>query len=255
MDDQVFFKTIAGAITGTITGNNAGMDELVGKQYAHRIEAHRGNTQMSIQNALISAYSVVERLVGEEYMQDLAHVFVQKYPPKSASLTLYGDEFPAFLAEFEPVQKELPWLPAVAKLDQIWFAAYEAKDEPHLTAKDLENNAPQQLPILAPGLHASVQVLRFKIPAYSIWRTNKQDKDIIPVDIKSGDEWTVFWRHKNTVHHEAITQAQYVFLNNIEAGLNFATSYAEACRFDRGFNLQQQSSHWLSVGMFRGRPS
>lgn len=248
-DDSQFYSAISNAMLGD---SDAPVNELLGQQFAHRIETHRGNYQMSAQSALISAYPVVARLVGEQYMQGLAHAFVQKQPPNAASLTLYGDQFPNFLRQFAPVQKDLPWLAAVAELDRAWFAAYAAADEPPLSASELTPKDTNTLPLLAPKLVASAHLLRFKLPAYSIWKTNKQDQKIVAVDLKKGAEWALVWRQDNQVWHRTLCRSEYVFLTNIEAGLSFAQAYAEARRFEPDFDLQQQFSRWLSAGLFRG---
>jgi len=248
-DSQEFYQIISKSILGA---DHSKLGDLIGDDYVHRIEAHRGNYKMSTQSAIISAYPIVARLVGDEYISRLAQKFVEEFPPKAATLTQYGDEFSEFLRKFPPVQKDLPWLSAVAELDRAWFMAYAAKDESALQAKDLQGKAALALPILAPGLTASVNLLRFTVPAYSIWRTNKQDEEVKSINLKAGAEWAVVWRKNNQVNHQSISQAEYVFLTDIEGDLSFANAYAEAVKYDQKFDLQKQFSHWLAVGLFKG---
>jgi len=247
-DDDPYFQAIATAVLG---GPDEGVIPIVGAKFAHRVEAHRGNFHMSARSAIVSAYPVVERLVGEEYMQGLAAAYVKVHPPIVASLTSYGNEFPAFLRGFAPVQNELPWLPAVADLDRVWFDVYEAPDDPVLTSAELIGTSPAMLPMLAPGLVAAAQLMRFKICAYSVWRTNKADAKVAEIAITSDAEWALLWRNDNQMHHTKLAQAEYVFLNNVQAGQSFAQAYAESCRFDPKFDLQQQFSRWLSAGIFK----
>jgi len=248
-DKEEFYEVISKSIIGV---DNSKLADLVGDNYVHRIEAHRGNYRMSTQSTIISAYPIVARLVGDEYISGLAQKFVEEFPPKVATLPQYGDEFPEFLRKFAPVQKDLPWLSAVAELDRAWFFAYSAKDQVPLRVKDLQGKAALALPILAPCLVASASLLRFTVPAYSIWRTNKQDDEVKPVNLRKGAQWAVVWRKDNQINHQSLTQAEYVFLTNIEGGLSFANSYAEAVKYDKQFDLQRQFSHWLSAGLFKG---
>ncbi len=247
--DGRFYQAMADAI---LLGNDEPMVPIIGADVAHRVEAHRGNYRTSVQSVVISGYPVVSRLVGDEYMQGLTQAFVRDHPPTKASLTLYGDEFPAFLRSFAPVQNDLPWLPAVAELDRAWFAAYGASDALPLHAADLKGASHGALPLMKPGLAVSAQLLRFRVPAYSIWRTNKEDEQVEAIDLKKGAEWALVWRDNNTVHHAALSRAEYVFLNNVEAGQSLAQAYSESCRFDPAFDLQQQFSRWLSAGLFEG---
>jgi len=247
MSDDVFYRNIAQSI---LSFDDGIVEPLFGK-FAHRIDAHRGNFLVGTRHAVISAYPVVARLVGEEYMQGLAQAFVQKFPPKTATLTLYGDEFPAFLRQFAPVQKDLPWLSAVAELDRAWFDVYSAADDKVMSGGQLAQGLRADLALLAPGLVAATKVLRFKIPAYSIWETNKDDQDVKAVDITKGGEWALLWRRDNQIFHTALSRAEYVFLNNVEAGLSFAQSFSECVIYDRNFDLQQQFSRWLLAGVFK----
>ncbi len=242
--DTEFYAKMAQAI---LSMDDEPVKSLFGP-FANRIDAHRGSFITGAQNAIVSAYPVVARLVGDEYMRAMAQAFVRKSPPKLASLTLYGDDFPAFLREFAPVQKDLPWLSAVAELDRAWFAAYAAKDDEVLRIGDDRHGI--DLALLAPGLVASVQLLRFKIPAYSIWRTNKVDENVQAVHMQKGAEWAVLWRQDNQIFHAGISRAEYVFLNNIGGGLSFVQSFAECVRYDQDFDLQQQFLRWLSAGLF-----
>ena len=49
-------------------------------------------------------FPAVERLVGEEFFAGMAREFVMAHPPRSPLLLTYGDEFPDFIAAFEPAR-------------------------------------------------------------------------------------------------------------------------------------------------------
>ncbi len=51
---------------------------------------------------------MVEKIVGEEFFAAMARVFVMKRPPRSPLLANYGDDFPAFIAAFEPARTVKP---------------------------------------------------------------------------------------------------------------------------------------------------
>ena len=55
---------------------------------------YRNNVFASLTSCLAARFPVVARLVGEEFFNAMARVFVERYPPASPALFEYGDEFP-----------------------------------------------------------------------------------------------------------------------------------------------------------------
>src|SRR6266576_6442706 len=88
---------------------------------------------MDLGKALKSRFPVVEKIVGEEFFAAMARVFVLKQPPRSPLLAIYGDEFAAFIATFEPA-RELPYLADVARLEAARTHSYHAADATPLGA-------------------------------------------------------------------------------------------------------------------------
>jgi hypothetical protein len=69
---------------------------------ARRFAVYRNNVVVGLGKALKSRFPVVEKIVGEEFFAAMARVFVKEQPPRSPLLAAYGDDFPAFIAAFEP---------------------------------------------------------------------------------------------------------------------------------------------------------
>lgn len=220
--------------------------------HVSRLAIHQGNYRMTVTKAMQGLYKAVFRLVGEEYFAALLAAFIKEYPPSSSSLTLYGQDFSVFLKAFAPVQKDMPWLSPVARLDWAWFAAYGAANTKALHAQELLHVAPESLPARAPGLHASVTLLRFSVPAYSIWRTNIEDEDVQAIPLEKGQEWALVWRKDMQMKHAGLTQAQYIFLDSIGGGQSLAEGWTMAKLHDRKFDLGHEFAHWLNAGVFSG---
>jgi len=75
--------------------------------------------------ALKSRFPVVEKIVGEEFFAAMTRVFVKAQPPRSPLLATYGDDFPDFIATFEPA-RGLPYLADVARLEATRTRSYHA---------------------------------------------------------------------------------------------------------------------------------
>ncbi|MDQ7018494.1 MAG: DNA-binding domain-containing protein [Robiginitomaculum sp.] len=249
-EDREFYDRFANVLGG---GDADAMTPWL-KQHDHveRLGIHKSNFRITTTKAMQGIYKAVNRLVGEEYFAALMTAFLKENPPTFASLTHYGAGFADFLRNFAPVQKDLSWLAPVARLDWAWFIAYGAANASALVADELQGMAPEVLPALAPGLHVSARLLRFSVPAYSIWRTNIEDENVRKIDLKAGREWALIWRQDMHIRHASLTRAQYVFLDAIGGGHSLAQGWTDAMGYDPAFDLTREFAHWLSAGVFNG---
>lgn len=67
---------------------------------ARRFSVHRNNLYASLTDALRARYPAIERLVGEDFFQGAASLFIEVSPPSTPVLIEYGEAFPAFLESF-----------------------------------------------------------------------------------------------------------------------------------------------------------
>ncbi len=245
-----FYENFAALLRGADRDAMAG--HLENQNHMPRFAIHQSNFRVTVTKAMQGIYKAVMRLVGEEYFTGLMAEFLKETPPVSSSLTHYGAAFPGFLKTFAPVQKDLPWLSPVARLDWAWFCAYGAANTVALGASDLQGVAPELLPARAPGLHGSCTLLRFSVPAYSIWRTNIEDDDVQQIALEKGREWALVWRQDMQIRHTALNRAQYVFLDAIGGGRSLAQSWTDARINDPQFDLSKEFAHWLNAGVFQG---
>ena len=105
---------------------------------------YRNTVMKGCIDALQANYPAVAKLVGEEWFRAAAAVYVRDHLPRTPMLLEYGAGFADFLARFEPAA-ELPYLPAVARLDRFWTEAHAAADEPPLDARALAGAGPGTL--------------------------------------------------------------------------------------------------------------
>src|SRR5437764_13655149 len=144
-----------------ITADNAAIP-------TRRFAVYRNNVAVGLRKALQSRFPVVEKIVGEEFFAAMALVYVRKQPPRSPQLTTYGDEFPAFIAAFEPA-RELPYLADVARLEAARTRSYHAADATPLDAGTFATLDAQILGSIRIDMHPSVEILRSPYPIVTIW--------------------------------------------------------------------------------------
>src|SRR2546425_12390395 len=93
-----------------------------------RLSVYRNTFASNLASALRLSYPAVHRLVGDEFFEGAARIFVHERPPASAYLDEYGAEFAEFLARFPPAAS-LAYLADVARLEWAANRALHAPDE------------------------------------------------------------------------------------------------------------------------------
>lgn len=146
-----------------------------------RFAVYRNNVVVSLVNALRARFPATEKIVGEAFFFGMARLFVTEHPPRSKILSEYGDDFPAFIAAFEPAQ-ELPYLPDVARLEAARTRAYHAADAAPLCQRDIAALDPDTLADLRITLHPSLEIVRSPYPVVTIWAMNSGEREPGPVD-------------------------------------------------------------------------
>lgn len=151
------------------------------------LHVYRNTVLKGCIDALQANYPAVARIVGEEWFRAAAAVYARRSPPESPMLVEYGAGFADFLAGFEPAA-ELPYLPAVARLDRFWSESHVAADEAPLRALDVAGLAPEALGGMVLKPHAAARWAWFSIPAFTIWARNREESPV------AGDEPEIEWR-------------------------------------------------------------
>lgn len=138
-----------------------------------RFAVYRNNRAHGLASALAARFPVIERLVGDDFFRALAGAFIERHPPASPVLSLWGEDFPAFLTGFGPV-RALPYLAEVARLEWLRGMAFHAADHPAAEPADI---APAVRDPARYGLafHPSVALFRARYAALAIWQANRRD--------------------------------------------------------------------------------
>ncbi|HPO18602.1 MAG TPA: DNA-binding domain-containing protein [Rubrivivax sp.] len=147
-----------------------------GSDPARRFGVYRNNVIVSLVGALADTFPVVRQLVGSEFFDAMAGVYVRAHPPASAVLAHYGDGFADWLAGFAPA-RGLPCLPDMARLERARVAAYHAADAEPVTPASIAAHLarPALLPAARLRLHPSCRVLRSNFAVHALWAAHQRD--------------------------------------------------------------------------------
>ncbi len=190
---------------------------------AQRFAVYRNNVVSSLIAALKTAFPAISRIVGDEFFEAMAAVFVRAHPPSSPLMMFYGEAFPVFLETFEPVA-ELPYLSEVARLEQVRRQIYHAADASALPADFLSTISEAKLPDLVFDLHPASDVLAFRYPVFSIWALTMQSADQPQSDLPSNGEEGIVWREGDQGLMRTLSPGGARFIADLGQGKTFADS-------------------------------
>jgi hypothetical protein len=162
---------------------------------ADRLSIYRNNAAATLVGALRIAYPAVEKLVGAEFFEGAARIFIAQHPPRTAYLNDYGSEFADFLGAF-PAAAELTYLPDVARLEWAVSSALNAPDVAALEPAALVGLAASEHDRIRFVPHPSVRLLSLHHPADVIWRAvlGGDDTELAAIALTVEPLWLVVHR-------------------------------------------------------------
>ena len=170
VDQAAFTRAMMDAAVDTPMGLRDSQNRPAGR----RFNVYRNNVAVSLTEAVMQAFPVVTKLLGEENMKGLAGIFLRAHPPTSPLLMFYGDKFPDFLAGMSQLS-HIGYLPDVARLEQMMRLSYHAADTAAIDPTALGALSPEALMEARVSLAPTVHVLRSPWPVVDIWRFNMID--------------------------------------------------------------------------------
>jgi hypothetical protein len=101
-----------------------------------RLSIHRRHYETSLVTALRQKLPATSWLAGQDLVAAGARAYVSLHPPRTPCIADYGDDFPAFLADFDRAAR-IPYLRSFAELELAVGRASIAIDSPPLTWTDI----------------------------------------------------------------------------------------------------------------------
>lgn len=166
--------------------------------------------------ALRANYPVVARLLGDEMFDAVAARHAAECPPRRPVLALYGSRFPDWLAE-QSWLHEVPYLPHVARIEQLHIESLFASDEAplgmaHVTGRD-------DWQALRLRLHPATRFDWLTAPAMSIWLAQRDGAEG-ELEFEWKAEGVLLVRPGLEVQATRLSRAGHRFLFGIRLGEN-----------------------------------
>jgi hypothetical protein len=217
-----------------------------------RLNVYRNTFVSSVTKALRLSYPAVHRLVGNDFFEGAAAVFIVQQPPRAAYLDDYGADFPQFLSGFEPAAS-LEYLADVARLEWAVTRAIHALDVEPLDLARLETLAPEDQVCVSFVPHPSIGVLRSDYPVDEIWRgvLTGDDAALAAIDLNSGPVCLLVERRATGVEVSRLDTAAWRFAHALCEGRPLVEVFA-VCSREQG---ETEGGHeiWLAEHLAAGR--
>lgn len=214
-----------------------------------RFAVYRNNVVAGLAGVLSKRFPATENIVGEEFFAAMARVFVTRQPPRSPLLASYGDEFPGFIATFEPA-RELPYLSDVARLEAARTRAYHAADATPPGAGDLATLDAEAVAATRIELHPSAEIVRAPHPVVTIWAMNSGEQPLAPIENWRGEDALVARPHLE-VEVRALPPGGAAFLLALAAGRPLGEAAETALADDPDFDLTGNLAGLIGSGLVR----
>lgn len=209
-----------------------------------RFSVYRNNVVLSLQEALETAFPLVHKLIGAKNFAQLSGHFVRLHPPSSPLMMFYGEEFPAFLRAFQPLQK-FGYLHDCARLDLILRQSYHAADATAVSPDVFATAA--QLSVLKLKLAPASFVLRSRWPVFDLWRYNMVPNSPAP---RAEAQDVLVTRQALDPKPHLLPDGAADWIMQLDGGQNFAKATDRAVAETAGFDLTRALSLSLKTEAF-----
>ncbi len=199
------------------------IDSTAGLTAQRRFSIYRQSITSTRVRALEAIYPVCRRVLGEQCFSAVLTPFVWRTADAAPDLNAYGAglaEALQHLTAAEPVFRDYPYLPDLARLEWSLHAAYYAADEPAFDPAQLQDRAAEQVTIrLAHGV--SVHVTDF--PVFEIWRQHQQAAAPGRVAYLQGPDYLCVYRDGQQPAVAQLQAREHALLSACRGGIGLAT--------------------------------
>lgn len=214
-----------------------------------RLAIYRNTANSTLLTALRLTYPAVQALVGAEFFEGAARLFIEQCPPSSALLDSYGELFPEFLARM-PEAVSLVYLPDTARLEWAVNEALHAPDAKPLDLRRLEqlNVADMQAVRFLPS--PAARVLESPFPVDAIWHAvlSRDDSALANINLAADPVWLYIHRAPSGVEMNRMAEGQCRFTAALLAGRPLHDALADVPDAETSVWL----AHLLASGCFVG---
>ncbi len=213
-----------------------------------RFSVYRNNVALSLREALEQTYPGVRKIVGTENFDILASVYFTRHPPQTPMMQAYGEMFPEFLRDFEPLQHS-PFLVDLALVEKYWIDAYHASDKSVLDAAELGKIDAEQLIHTRFSPHPSSAVISSHYQLHDLFLSRDEEGECeVSYEKADSAQAVLITRPLLNVLVNKLGPAETEFFNMIINNATLGESVERAMELDTDFDVSAVIALMLSTG-------
>lgn len=217
-----------------------------GEPSPKRFAVYRNNVVVGLTEALRAAYPAVVRIVGDEFFDAMAGIFLRHSPPATPVLLEYGAGFPEFLRGFPPAAS-VPYLSDVAAIERSFTEAFHETDATSLEPAAFNTIPRHVAPLMSFSLHPTLRLVRSTFPALTIWQMNQPGCSAAPVNLDVAED-VMLVRPDADVEIRAMPPGAFEFVSALAEGRCLADAAKEGLRADERFDLAGNIQDLIAIG-------
>jgi hypothetical protein len=212
-----------------------------------RLSIYRNTANSTLLTALRLTYPAVQALVGSEFFEGAARLFIEQCPPSSALLDSYGESFPEFLAQM-PEAASLAYLSDTARLEWAVNEVLHAPDVQPLDLKRLEQLDEANMQAVRFLSNPAARVLQSSFPVDAIWHAvlSRDDSALANINLTADPVWLDIHRGPLGVEVNRMAEGQCRFTAALLAGRPLHDALADVPDAETSVWL----AHLLASGCF-----
>jgi hypothetical protein len=221
-----------------------------GSDPERRFAVYRNNVFASLIAALRAKFPITAELVGEEFFNAMAALFIRETPPAARILARYGEDFATFVDGFEPA-RSLPYLGDMLRFEALRLAVYRAADEAPLDAEAFGFLAGADLAAARIRFRPSLAIQRSRFAIFSLFAAHRGDLQFGAVD-PYASEAVLLTRPQDEVIVTILAPDRALFLDMLAHGATLAEAWQGATDISPAFDLTSALAALISGELVAG---
>lgn len=221
-----------------------------GASPAQRLAVYHHAYRRRLSEALAESFIKTRLLMGSDLFEEVAMTYVVSAPPLTRNLNRYGDDFPAYLRQLYPANRELYEL---AQLDWDLRTRFDGEDAPHRHVDNTQSSDTEVWLHQKNPLHPSVLLRQIHTNVVTLWKAIDEDHEVPAPEYHDAPLTLMVWRRELQPRFQTLTTAQAAFMHLLAQG----ESINQACLqlvntevLQNPENLGTWLGTWLREGIF-----
>lgn len=204
---------------------------------AERLDIYRNNVFSNYRKALQDTYPTIGRLVGDEFFNAAARVYIQRTEARSGDLNDYGEDFAEFLQGFAPA-RDLAYLPDMARLEWHMHRVFHAADPDPVDLSHLVTLKEDEFGRIRCALLPTARLFSSAYPVVRIWQVSQPGADDADnVSLDEGSQQVLICRRGYQVELRRLDPPEYTLLEKFSQGHTLAQALESTCIADSDLDL------------------